>query len=142
MEVTMALYFTTPMTSMRRMWEHLLEAEGNNAPVSISFPVDVQEEKEAYVLTAYLPGMTSENVTINVVNDTVTIEAEAKEEKPVEEPAYLLKEWRSGHFSRSLTLPDELESSQAEASLKEGVLTLRLPKAAVALPKSIKVTSK
>ncbi len=138
----MTMYITTPSITMRRMWEHLLETQGNSTPNTIMFPVDVQEEKEAYVLTAYLPGMKSEDLTVNVINDTVTIEAEVKEEKTTEEPTYLLKEWHSGKFSRSLTLPDELDSSKAEASLKDGVLTLRLAKAEVALPKAIKVTSK
>jgi HSP20 family protein len=139
----MALYITTPFTtSMRRMWEHLLEAEGNSTPSSITFPVDVREEKEAYVLTAYLPGMQSEDLNVNVVADTVTIEGEIKDEKTTEQPTYLLKEWHNGKFSRSLTLPDELDSAKAEASLKDGLLTLRLPKAEVALPKAIKVTSK
>lgn len=124
----MTLYITTPTISMRRMWEHLLEAEGDSTPNSMMFPVDVEEEKEAYVLTAYLPGMKSEDLNINVVNDTVTVEGEIKEEKTTEEPTFLLKEWHNGKFSRSLTLPDELDSAKAEASLKDGVLTLRLPK--------------
>ena len=138
----MTLYITTPSTSMRRMWEHLLETQGNSTPNSIMFPVDVIEEKEAYVLTAYLPGMKTEDLNVNVVNDTVTVEGEIKEETTTEEPTFLLKEWHNGKFSRSLTLPDELDSTKAEASLKDGVLTLRLPKAEVALPKTIKVTSK
>ena len=138
----MALYITTPFTSMRRMWEHLLEADGSSTLNSIMFPVDVKEEKEAYVLTAYLPGMKSEDLNINVINDTVTIEGEVKDEKTTEEPTFLLKEWRNGKFSRSLTLPDELDAAKAEASLKDGVLNLRLPKAEVALPKAIKVISK
>jgi HSP20 family protein len=138
----MALYITTPFTSMARMWEHLLENDGATTPTTIRFPVDVQEEKEAYVLTAYLPGLKSEDLNINVIGDTVTIEAEVKQEKTTEEPTYLLKEWHSGKFSRSLTLPDELDAAKAEASLKDGVLTLRLAKAEVALPKAIKVTSK
>ena len=138
----MAMYITTPFTSMRRMWEHLLETDGNSIPNSIMFPVDVREEKEAYVLTAYLPGMKSEDLSVTVINDTITIEGEIKDEQTTEEPAYLLKEWRNGKFSRSLTLPDELESAKAEASLKDGVLTLRLPKAEVALPKAIKVTTR
>ncbi len=138
----MSLYITTPFTSVRSMWEHLLELDNNSTPNSITFPVDVQEEQEAYVLSAYLPGMKSEDLNINVVNDSVTIAGEVKDEKTTEETNYLLKEWRNGQFSRSLTLPDELDAAKAEASLKDGVLTLRLPKAETALPKAIKVTSK
>lgn len=138
----MSLYITTPFTSVRSMWEHLLELDNNSTPNSITFPVDVQEEQEAYVLSAYLPGMKSEDLNINVVSDTVTIAGEVKDEKTTEETNYLLKEWRNGQFSRSLTLPDELDAAKAEASLKDGVLTLRLPKAETALPKAIKVTSK
>jgi HSP20 family protein len=138
----MSLYITTPFTSVRSMWEHLLELDNNSTPNSITFPVDVKEDKEAYVLSAYLPGMKSEDLNINVVNDSVTIAGEVKDEKTTEETNYLLKEWRNGQFSRSLTLPDELDAAKAEASLKDGVLTLRLPKAEAALPKAIKVTSK
>jgi HSP20 family protein len=138
----MSLYITTPFTSVRSMWEHLLELDNNSTPNSITFPVDVKEDKEAYVLSAYLPGMKSEDLNINVVNDTVTIAGKVKDEKTTEETNYLLKEWRNGQFSRSLTLPDELDAAKAEASLKDGVLTLRLPKAETALPKAIKVTSK
>ena len=138
----MSLYITTPFTSVRSMWERLLELDNNSTPNSIMFPVDVKEEKEAYVLSAYLPGMKSEDLNINVVNDTVTIAGEVKDEKTTEETNYLLQEWRNGQFSRSLTLPDELDAAKAEASLKDGVLILRLPKAEAALPKAIKVTSK
>jgi HSP20 family protein len=138
----MALYITTPFNSVRSMWERLLELDNNSTPDSITFPVDVQAEKEAYVLSAYLPGMKSEDLNINVVNDTVTIAGEVKDEKTTEETNFLLKEWRNGQFSRNLTLPDELDAAKAEASLKDGVLTLRLPKAEAALPKAIKVTGK
>ncbi len=138
----MSLYITTPFTSVRSMWEHLLELDNDSTPNSITFPVDVQEEQEAYVLSAYLPGMKSEDLNINVVSDTVTIAGEVKDEKTTEETNYLLKEWRNGQFSRSLTLPDDLDAAKAEASLKDGVLTLRLPKAETALPKAIKVISK
>jgi HSP20 family protein len=141
-EDKMSMYITTPFTSVRSMWERLLEINNDSTPNSITFPVDVKEEKEAYVLSAYLPGMKSEDLNINVVNDTVTIAGEVKDEKTTEETNYLLKEWRNGQFSRSLTLPDELDSAKAEASLKDGVLNLRLPKAEAALPKAIKVTSK
>ncbi len=138
----MSLYITTPFTSARSLWEHLFDLDHNSTPDSISFPVDVREEKEAYVLSAYLPGMKSEGLNINVVSDTVTIAGEVKDEQTTEGTNFLLKEWRNGQFSRSLTLPDELDAAKAEASLKDGVLTLRLPKAETALPKAIKVTSK
>jgi HSP20 family protein len=108
---------------------------------TVSFPVDVKVENEAYVLEAYLPGVQLENLNIQVVNDTVTIEGELKN-SPKEDETYLLQECQSGHFSRSLTLPDELDTSKAEASLKDGVLTLKLPKVEAALPKTIKVVGK
>jgi HSP20 family protein len=68
----------------------------------------------------------------------VTIEGEIKD-TPKEGEVYLLQECQTGHFSRSLTLPDELDTSKAEASLKDGILTLTLPKVAAAMPKTIKV---
>jgi HSP20 family protein len=135
----MALYVAHPYTRMRRMMEQMLENDGDSPRNLITFPVDVQAEDQAYVLTAYLPGVKSEDLNVNVVNDTVTIEGEIKLAHSEKDANYLVQECVSGNFSRSLTLPDALDTAKAEATLKDGVLTLRLPKVEAALPKAIKV---
>ena len=64
------------------------------------------------------------------------------EKKVSEEDNYLLQERPVGHFSRTIQLPDPVNFSKAEAKLKDGVLTLVLPKQEEILPKTIKVTAK
>jgi HSP20 family protein len=110
------------------------------AASEVYFPVDVVGEQDGYVLTALLPGVKSEDLDIQIINETVTIQGELHG-KADEKASYLLQERPWGHFSRVLTLPAELDATKAEASLEEGVLTLRIPKAETARPKSIKVTA-
>jgi len=138
----MALYIANPYTRMHRMMEQMHENDGNSPRNLITFPVDVKAEDQAYVVMAYLPGVKSEDLNVNVVNDTLTIEGEIKNEHSEKDANYLVQECVSGNFSRSLTLPDALDAAKAEATLKDGVLTLRLPKVEAALPKAIKVIGK
>ena len=138
----MALYIANPYVRMRRMMEQMLENDGNSPRNLVTFPLDVKVEDSAYVVTAYLPGVKSEDVSVNVVNDSLTIEGEIKNEQSEKETNYLVQECVSGNFSRTLTLPDAMDAAKAEATLKDGVLTLRLPKVEAALPKAIKVIGK
>jgi len=104
-------------------------------------PVDVKAEDDAYVLSATIPGVSAQDLNIQVVNETVTIQGEIKVNRG-ENENYLLSERPSGRFSRVLTLPDQLNASKAEADISNGILTLRIPKSEDAKPKSIKVISK
>ncbi len=100
--------------------------------------VNILDENEAYVLTALVPGLKAEDLNIQVLEDVVRIEGEF----PQNENEYLLQELPSGSFRRELRLPVELDAEKVEARIADGVLTLRLPKAESARPKTIKVTVK
>src|SRR5258705_13770820 len=89
--------------------------------------VDVSEDESGITLTADLPGATRETLSLNVDGDTLTIEAPIALDEAVELRA-VYAEVRSGRYRRSFTLSRELDSSHIEASLKAGVLNLRLPK--------------
>jgi HSP20 family protein len=137
----MTLYFTQTPNMVRRPWARrwmVPEEQEQNCDVFI--PVDVKAEDEAYVLTAMIPGVSVDDLNIQVVNETVTIQGEIKSVEDKGE--YLLRERPTGHFSRVLTLPDALDASKADADVSNGVLTLRIPKAEDARPKSIKVVAK
>ncbi len=135
--------FVTPYHSrMRRAmerWGRDDEVRGM-AVNDIFFPVDVVAEKDGFVLTALLPGVTAEGLDIQIVNETVSLQGELADHR-AEKDSYLLQERPVGRFSRVLTLPSELDAANAEASLEDGVLTLRIPKAETARPKTIKVTT-
>ncbi len=92
-------------------------------------PVDVCQTDEEVVIRASLPGITPEDVDISLSADTVTIGAEHKEE-PIAGLDYLQHEIHYGPFKRLVHLPAPVESDHAEASMENGILTVRLPKAA------------
>ncbi len=99
---------------------------------------NVRDENDAFVLTALVPGLKAEEVNISILEDVVRIEGEYQPD----ESEYLLRELPSGAFQRTLRLPAPVDSAKAEAKIVDGVLTLRLPKAESARPKTIKIQSK
>ncbi len=136
----MTYYISRPASLARRMWRMM----DNELPVmeaDVVFPMDVQVDEDGYTISAVLPGVEAEALNIQIVNDTVSLQGEFKNERD-ENVRYLLAERPSGRFSRTITLSDPLDAARAEAELKNGVLTLRVPKAEEAKPKNIKVLSK
>lgn len=108
----------------------------------IAVPVDLWETPEAYHLRADLPGLTAEDIDINVTADTVSVSGELKGQTDVSGDGYLRQERRYGKFQRAFTLPTQLESNKIEATFDNGVLTLVMPKAEAVRPKQIKITAK
>jgi HSP20 family protein len=100
--------------------------------------INVREEDDAYVLSALVPGLKSDDLNIQVLDDVVSIKGEYK----VDENNYLVREFPNGSFTRTLRLPTVIDAGQVEAKITDGVLTLRLPKAESARPKQIKITAK
>ncbi len=105
-------------------------------------PLDVFQTDNDVVVKASLPGFKPEEVDISITGDTLTIKGERKEEKEEKEKDYLMKERYYGSFSRTVTLPVEIQSDKSEATFENGVLTLTMPKAEEVKPKQIKVTAK
>ena len=100
--------------------------------------INVREEDDAYVLSALVPGIKSDELNIQVLDDVVRIEGEYK----MDESKYLIREFPNGSFTRTLRLPAPIDSDHVEADISDGVLTLRLPKAESARPKQIKIKSR
>ena len=109
--------------------------QGGHTPL----PLDVAETEDEYVVRASLPGIKPEDVQITVHGDTLTIRGESKSEEETKGQTWHLRERRSGIFQRSVSLGTPVDPDRAEARHDHGVLTLRLPKAASARPKQIKV---
>lgn len=101
-------------------------------------PVNIVEDDGGITLTADLPGASRDALSVRVDGDTLTLEAPIRLGERAElEPLYM--ERRAGRYLRSFTLSRELDSSHIEATLKDGVLTLRLPKLERARPRRIEV---
>lgn len=101
-------------------------------------PVDVIEDSNGITLYADLPGVSREKLDLRVEADTVTIEAEADLAMP-EGLASQHTEVGLARFRRVFTLSKELDTEQVSAELSQGVLTLRIPKAAHAQPRRVEV---
>jgi HSP20 family protein len=104
--------------------------------------INIREEDDAYVLSALVPGIQSDDLNIQVLEDVVRIEGEYRQSSPAdkaEENQYLVREIPSGSFQRALRLPAPIDAEHVEAEVTNGVLTLRLPKAESARPKQIKI---
>jgi len=132
------------MAAMRHAMNRWFEDElANQEPAEreMLLAVDVKADDEAYAVTALVPGLGADDLEIEVLNNTVTIRGEFKTNDE-DSNKYMVCELPNGRFSRTITLPTETDSSKVEASIKNGVLSLHIPKAEAARPKAIKVTAK
>ena len=114
--------------------------EGAREVSPMPLPLDVYSTDNELVIIASVPGVSPEDVDITIEGDTLTIKGELK--PPVEGVDYVMQERRYGPFQRTLTLNIPVEVDKAKAEFKDGILTLTLPKAEVAKPKTIKVKAK
>jgi HSP20 family protein len=88
-----------------------------------------------------LPGMTAADIELTITGETITIRGERKREEGVKEDSYRRQERPMGRWSRTVTLPDRVESGQVAASFSDGILTITIPKAEDAKPRRIMVAA-
>jgi HSP20 family protein len=103
-------------------------------------PVDIYETDDALILTAELPGVSKDEVSIEVHNNTLTLRGERKHKAEITEDRYHRAERAYGTFQRSFLLPAMVDQEKVQASYHDGVLELRLPKSEAAKPKRIAIT--
>ena len=101
--------------------------------------LDVSETEGAYQVHAELPGVAKEDVTITLENNTLSISGEKKREEEQKGKGWHRVERSYGSFQRSIALPKGVDADKAEATFKDGVLTLHIPKSEKAKPKTLKV---
>jgi HSP20 family protein len=104
-------------------------------------PVDLYETDEAFVLKAEPPGLTTDEIQIEVHDRTLTLHGERKTEARMTEAHYQQRERAYGSFQRVFALPTSVDAEKVQASFTNGVLELRLPKHEMAKPKRIAVES-
>jgi HSP20 family protein len=118
-------------------WRRIPMAEFGWVPA-----IEVFEKEDKFVVRADLPGMKEDNFDISVVGDTLTIKGERKAETEVKEEDYYCCERSYGSFSRSITIPSNVDANKIEASYDDGVLEVNLPKAPEIKPKKVTVAAK
>ena len=101
--------------------------------------VDMFEEKDDIVVKAEIPGMTKDNIEVNLTDHTLTIKGEKKKEEEVKKENYFRSERSYGSFVRTLPLPTDVHGDKVEATFKNGILEIRLPKTEAAKAKEVKI---
>jgi HSP20 family protein len=132
-----ALGWTTPVN---RLFREFLGEMPFARQVRGSYPaVNLWDDGEAFMVEAEMPGVKLEDLHISVLGDQLEIKGERKASGENGNPGQARIERYFGTFHRVLRMPAELDASKAEAKLKNGVLTLRLPKAESAKPSKIQI---
>lgn len=122
---------------MNRVFDNYTSGRTSVAP---SYPaVNVWADEESTLITAELPGLTSDDIEIDVLDNTLTLTGERKAEELPEGARYHRQERGYGNFSRSIRLPYSVDVDKVDAIFKNGVLQISLPRAEKDRPKKIEV---
>ncbi len=125
----------------RRFQKFYRTVEENAEGVCDCYPlVDIEETKDEFIIYAELPGVSTEDVKINMADETLTISGEIKEPERMDERRFHRVERTYGKFQRSFYLPVPIEGDKVKASFKNGILTITLPKKEEVKPKEISIS--
>jgi len=101
--------------------------------------IDMYQTKDNVIIKSTIAGVRPEDIDITVANDMVSIKGARRKEENVSQEDYFYQECYWGNFSRSVIVPVDIDSESIEADLKDGILTVIIPKAAKAKTKKVKV---
>jgi HSP20 family protein len=126
--------FTTFKREMDRLFDRFGELEFPELPFATEWSptLDVSETKDALVIKAEIPGIEPKDIQVVLQDQVLTIKGEKKAEREEKEEHHYRKERACGAFARSVRLPVPVDSGKVEATFKNGLLTITLPKTAAA----------
>ncbi|MBU2644604.1 Hsp20/alpha crystallin family protein [bacterium] len=141
-------------------WDHFREMEDffNQFGKSVGWPargdrelmaysdwaprVDVIENEKEYIIKAEIPDVKKEDVKVTVESGNLTIKGERKQEKEEKNKKFHRVERHFGSFTRSFKLPDNVDDTKIDATFKDGMLNLKIPKAEKSKPKEVEISIK
>lgn len=142
-ESTMPIYAEEEETEMimnaQPQRSVFVEEENFSSDAEGQLTIDVYQTDTEIVIKSTIAGVKPEDLDVSINNDMVTIKGERKNEEIVNGENYYYQECYWGTFSRSVILPVEVIADKAEAAMKNGILTIRLPKADTTKSKKIQV---
>lgn len=132
------------LEGLRREFYHLLDYNPFQEVSLHNVRVDMHEDKGGLSVSAELPGVKEEDISISLYHDMLTIKGEKKSKKEEKDEHHYMTERSFGSFTRSLRLPYDAEANKVEAEFDNGILTLRIPrpKSHAAAEKNIKIKKK
>lgn len=133
-----------PLRLMREMlrWDPFRQmAPAVSGELTFSPSFEVTENADAYLFKADLPGVKRDDIAISVTGNRIQISGKRDDERETKEETVYTYERQYGSFMRSFTLPDNADLEHATSELKDGVLTLAVPKKAEQQPKKIAISS-
>ena len=135
----------TLQSEMNRLFNTLFDAPlangGTTGPRRWLPPMDLVETEEDFVLRADLPGLSEEDVNIELEDNVLTISGERKVAHEERKEGYYRVERPSGAFARSLTLPEGIDPDRVRASFDRGVLEVRVPKPEQRKPRKVTISA-
>lgn len=111
----------------------------DNGEADGQLTIDVYQTDTSIVIKSTIAGVKPEDVDVSISNDMITIKGERKQDEMIDEDNYYYQECYWGPFSRSIVLPMDVVTDKIDASLKNGILTVKLPKADTLIAKKIQV---
>ncbi len=121
---------STPISKQDEDW--MTDYEG-------ALNIDMYQTKDNVIIKSTIAGVRPDDIDITVANDMVTIQGSRSREEKISDDDYFYQECYWGGFSRSVIVPVDIDSEHIEADLKDGILTVIVPKAAKAKTKKVKV---
>jgi HSP20 family protein len=135
-----------PFRSMRDLmrWDPFtaLAAFPSSAVAGFAPDFEVKETKESFVFTADMPGVAEKDLQVQLSDNRLTVSGKRESEKTEQNETYYATERSYGSFTRSFVLPEGVDADKAHAQLKNGVLSIGVPKRPEAQPRKIAVQSK
>jgi HSP20 family protein len=126
-------------SEMNRLFNGFFDGGGSDSPRRWTPAMDLMEAEDHLVLRADLPGLSEDDVQIEVRDHVLTVSGERKTEREEKGEGYYRVERAFGSFSRSMTLPEGINHDQIEASFDKGVLQVRIPKPEERKPRRISI---
>ena len=129
--------------AMNRLFEESFVLPARASGGTLSMPLDLRETEDAFIVDVAVPGVRPEDLDITVQDNVLTINAETRQEQQTGEQQanYHRVERRYGRFSRTLSLPAQVNADQVRATLENGILHLEIPKAEEGRPRKITVNT-
>ena len=124
---------------VNRLWNDFLPVQNENREPMWQPRVDVNEKKDEFNVIVEVPGLTDKDIKISLKEDHLVISGEKKTEEQQEEDNYHCCERHYGKFERTFVLPAEVVANKIDAKVKDGLLTIKLPKAEKVKPKEIAI---